>query len=210
MNIKNWIIALGGDPTSADRLAARAIALYRKAYRKYHNLDHIEEVLRWIEMRELVYPDGKVNYAALKLAVFYHDVIYVIGAKDNEEKSAEYAARDLRRMKVPEMYIAQVVMDIMDTRHMAEPVTHEGKLMVDADLYSLAGSFDGVRTNTLHLVAESGLPKDVFAKGTIAFLTSLMRREAIYRSRHTEKEEAAARRNIAQLIPFMQEFASAA
>lgn len=210
MNITNWIIALGGNPAKAERLSKSVVRAYGAPYRKYHNWAHIEQVLRWVEMRERTYPDARVNYAALKLAVFYHDVVYVIGAKDNEERSAEYAARHLRAMGVPEKHIAQVVMDIMDTRHMDSPATHEGKLIVDADLCSLAGSIDGVRHNTLSLVEESGLPKDQFAKGNIAFLNALMGRESIFRSPHTEREELAARNNIALLIPFLRELATAA
>ncbi len=210
MNIANWITVLGGNPTQAKRRAKAVVKAYAAAYRKYHNWDHIEQVLRWVEMRERTYPDNRVNYAALKLAVLYHDVVYVIGAKDNEERSAEYAAHDLRAMHVPEKHIAQVVMDIMDTRHMEHPATHEGKLIVDADLCSLAGSLDGVRHNTLSLVEESGMPKAQFAKGNIAFLTALMGRESIFRSPHTEREELAARNNIAQIIPFLWELATAA
>lgn len=210
MNIADWIIVLGGNPTKAPRFAKAVIKAYSADYRKYHNLAHIEQALRWVEMRERTYPDRRVNYAALKLAVFYHDVVYTIGSTDNEERSAEYAARDMRAMHVPEKHIAQVVMDIMDTRHVEVPATHEGKLIVDADLCSLAGSLDGVRHNTINLVAESGLPKAQFAKGNIAFLTALMGRESIFRSPHTEREELAARNNIAQMIPFLTELGAAA
>ncbi|MEN9604815.1 MAG: hypothetical protein RJB39_500 [Candidatus Parcubacteria bacterium] len=210
MNIANWITVLGGNPAQAERRARTVVKAYGAPYRKYHNLAHVAQVLRWLEMRESVYPDIRVNYAALKLAAFYHDVVFVVGARDNEEKSAEYAARDLRAMHVPEKHIAQVVMDIMDTRHMDPPATHEGKLMVDADLYGLAGMFERVRADTLELLAESGAPKDKFMTGSAAFLTSLMLRESIYRSPHTEAEESAARRNLARLIPFMREQAAAA
>ncbi len=57
------------------------------AGRPYHNWNHImqvREVLMWF--RDIDKP--------LDLAIMYHDAIYAPGAKDNEEQSAELAAKN--------------------------------------------------------------------------------------------------------------------
>src|SRR5262245_61710918 len=58
---------------------------YSEPTRFYHTLDHVQGVLR------LVKADDLVVFSMLNIAAILHDVIYDSRAKDNEERSAEYA-----------------------------------------------------------------------------------------------------------------------
>lgn len=61
--------------------------VYSKKSRHYHNLVHLEEMIALYETykSELQFPN-EVLYT-----IFYHDYVYKVTKKDNEQKSAEYA-----------------------------------------------------------------------------------------------------------------------
>ena len=77
---------LGVSDTWARELFAEVDAHYGSAGRHYHTGGHIEHCLaRFDEIRHLLeHPD------AVELALWFHDVIYELGADDNERQSAAY------------------------------------------------------------------------------------------------------------------------
>jgi len=60
---------------------------YSQKSRKYHNLTHLENMI--LELEEV--KDKISDYDSLLFSIFYHDIIYKMTSKDNEEKSAEKA-----------------------------------------------------------------------------------------------------------------------
>lgn len=64
------------------------VKCYLEPHRKYHNLEHIYNGLATIRMLSSNHLDRKV----LEIAWWFHDSVYVVGAKNNEQKSAEYAS----------------------------------------------------------------------------------------------------------------------
>jgi hypothetical protein len=96
------------------------VIAYSSAGRVYHTLNHIQQVLKTIEqMRSLT-----LNLPTIQLAAWFHDVIYDSIAKDNEEKSAEYAEVVLNSLKIPKTIIAQVKNLILYTK------THQAQLLI--------------------------------------------------------------------------------
>ena len=61
--------------------------MYNQSNRYYHNLDHIGEMLKFVEPYENSL--SRNEFIALNLAIIFHDVVYNIHSKDNEEKSYE-------------------------------------------------------------------------------------------------------------------------
>lgn len=177
----------------------------RSNARVYHDTDHILHVASWIQDKTSLYPNPHVLTSTLMLATLYHDVVYQIGSLENEELSAERAARDLAAMGVRFQYIARIVSDIMDTRHQCEPETMEGRYMVDADLSSLALPIEGFWENTNQLWQESGKDAASFAKGNSAFLKSLLTRPRIFYSPCMDVEEKIARANISVITRRLDE-----
>lgn len=64
---------------------------YQQAFRKYHNLNHLEELFTHYNTHK----NSIVHAEEMILAIFYHDYVYSIWKKDNEEKSAVKAAEIL-------------------------------------------------------------------------------------------------------------------
>ena len=74
-----------GDQERVYRLLSQA---YCESHRAYHTLAHVAHALKEFDsVRELAKdPD------AVELALWFHDVVYDIGARNNEEESARLAA----------------------------------------------------------------------------------------------------------------------
>lgn len=102
---------------------------YTQKFRVYHNLNHLEELFQYYDLyqKELEHP------LEVAFSIFYHDVIYSIWKKDNEEKSAVFARSRLQSIVVSESSIARIEAHILATK------THQASLpdtqwMVDFDL----------------------------------------------------------------------------
>jgi predicted metal-dependent HD superfamily phosphohydrolase len=108
---------------------------YSAAHRYYHNLKHIHNVLEIIETLK-TYTD---NLPAVQLAAWLHDIVYDPQAKDNEEKSAEYADKFLRNLGVPITEINTVKRLILNTKHHQADIDDlDSQVLLDADLGILA------------------------------------------------------------------------
>ena len=65
------------------------LARWAESHRRHHNVAHLNEMLDAIGV---LADDGlEFDREAVELAAWFHDSIYVIGADDNEDRSAELA-----------------------------------------------------------------------------------------------------------------------
>ena len=135
-----WQELIGPTGATPALIAAtyRAIAQkYAEPGRFYHTLAHIENVLKAIENLE----NQLVQPTSVKLAGWFHDIIYDSRAKDNEEQSAEYARRMLESLGYPPPLINQVEQLILATKtHRAAPDDLDAQVLLDADLSILGAS----------------------------------------------------------------------
>lgn len=78
---------IGFSTTEIGKYWKDLVKVYSGKSRHYHNLVHLEEMIVLYEMyqSELQFPN-EVLYA-----IFYHDYVYKVTKKDNEQKSADYA-----------------------------------------------------------------------------------------------------------------------
>jgi len=110
---------------------------YNSPKRFYHNFMHINEMLD--ELTEFRNEIG--NYEDLLFSIIYHDVIYNAKLSDNEEKSAEFARKQLEIIKYPNKNINKVENLIISTKkHQAFDSTFDSKLLLDLDLMILGSS----------------------------------------------------------------------
>ncbi len=81
------LLRIGFSPVDAEKYWQELALVYSAKSRHYHNLVHLEEMIRLFTAyaSELEFPD-EVLYA-----IFYHDYVYNVTRKDNERKSAEFA-----------------------------------------------------------------------------------------------------------------------
>lgn len=147
---------------------------YADPARAYHNLEHIEACLAGLDQFGELTAD---NAAAL----FYHDCIYDTKRSDNEERSAECMARELRAAAVPEATIRTIRRLILATRHLEIPKLPDEQLVVDADLSILGAGPVDYRRYVDAIRQEYGWVDDAgFAEGRSAFLKKLLARDHIF------------------------------
>jgi predicted metal-dependent HD superfamily phosphohydrolase len=109
---------------------------YSNSGRYYHNLEHIKQVVKTIE---LLQKDTSFS-PSIHLAAWFHDIIYDSQAKDNEEKSAEYGRKLLISLDIDDDIIDNTCRLILNTKHhQAEINDVESHVLLDADL-SILGS----------------------------------------------------------------------
>ena len=170
---------------------------------KYHAKPHVLYAASWTCAHtdpgfDFTESSG-VSQSTLLISLLYHDAVYIPGASNNEELSAELAASCLRDIQVPNSLIKSVCKNIMCTKHDTDPEYTEGRCMVDADLSSLASpDVEVVWHDTTRLWQESGMSEG-FADSTIAFLQNLAKRD-VYRSRFMSPQDRyQAQVNIAEI-----------
>lgn len=173
-------------------------AAYQAPGRHYHDLNHIKDCLRAFEAVH----DQSDDPQSVELAIWFHDVVYDPTRHDNEERSAEAAARALSALNAPCDLIARVEKLILATKHASAPDDTDAKLLVDVDLAILgrsAAEFDryeaAIRREYAHV------PDAAFAAGRAAVLRRFLERPSIYQiSRFRERYEAMARENLLRSI----------
>ena len=99
----------------------------------------------------------------LEIAAHAHDVVYVAGAGDNEEKSAEFALETLKRLGVRnKSVLLRVKNAILTTKHLTsgyEPKTRVERILRDADLSGFAAPYERFDLNNVRVARESGIER---------------------------------------------------
>ena len=172
-----WAALAGDSPTSRTEWAA-VVDAWGQPHRRYHDLAHLAAVLGLVG--ELA--DAADDPAAVRLAAWYHDVVYDPRRGDNEAVSAERARAGLRGL-VPQERVDEVVRLVLLTAgHDAEPDDANGAVLCDADLAVLAGPPQAYATYASAVREEYGHLSDAeFTAGRIAVLEHLLRLPALYR-----------------------------
>ena len=188
-----WTQALGTAP--AVRSAGRdVLARYGQAHRRYHDRVHLAEVLA--ALRTLA-PPGPLPVPVV-CAAYWHDAVYD-GAADDEQRSADLAARVLTGLGTPPHVVDEVVrLVLLTVTHDPAPDDGPGALLCDADLAVLAADEDrylryaqGVREEYAHV--DDG----AFRDGRSAVLRTLLARPRLYATEHGRRRwEQPARRNL--------------
>jgi predicted metal-dependent HD superfamily phosphohydrolase len=118
-----------GAPADAVEAAYNdVVARYGEPHRRYHTLEHIDEVL------------ARVNGTEVELAAWYHDIIYDTTASDSEARSSAYAGEVLARLGAPDDVIAEVQRLILLTagHAAADDDDVNGSMLIRADLSILS------------------------------------------------------------------------
>lgn len=194
-----WARCGDGDRGHAAAVFAELAARYAEAHRHYHNGGHIDDCLARLDWAMQAGPVDDAD--AVELALWFHDVIYELGAADNEQLSAEwFAARAAGRL--PAELIRRVEGYILDTTHRMEPAAPGAKWVVDADLGGLGMDDESFRRDGARIRREfAHVPEAEFARGQSAFLRGLLARERIfYTDFFRDLCEARARRNIESVL----------
>jgi predicted metal-dependent HD superfamily phosphohydrolase len=174
---------------------AKLLGSYADPARHYHDLTHLDEVLRNVD--ELA--DSARAPDVVRLGAWFHDAVYDPRADDNEERSARLAETTLAAMRVDDTVVAEVARLVrLTARHDAAGDDPDGAVLCDADLAILAADearyaayAAGVRAEYAHV------PDDDFASGRTAVLQQLLGQPSLFRTPTARAAwETTARANV--------------
>lgn len=191
-----WQALIGKHSTApqSDDVGRAVLACWAEPHRRYHNLTHLRETLRHSDdlLAHAVDPD------AVRLAAWYHDVVYA-GRPDDEENSAKRAGADLTALGVAPALVTEVTRLVRVTAtHKPAVGDRNSEALCDADLAILAATPERYTDYTVAVRAEYvHVPDDQFRAGRSRVLRSLLDGPALYCTPWAHAHwEAAARANL--------------
>ncbi|MBD2499392.1 HD domain-containing protein [Anabaena azotica] len=193
------------NPSKLEATFVKLVEAYSAFGRHYHTIQHIDYVLNTVQLLQTY----TQNLAAVKLAAWFHDVVYNTQAQDNEEKSADYAGEVLYSLGIPTSCITNVQRLILNTKHhLADNI--DSQVLLDADLAILAANAVDYQEYAHAIRKEyAWVSESDYIKGRTKVLENFLQRQRIYFTPLMyEKSEQAARDNmqaeIEQLIMFIR------
>ena len=169
------------DAGASNKIFDALCASYSEPQRHYHTLDHVIALFDCLEEQA----DEIGDPSRLAFAVWYHDAIYVPEAKDNEERSAERAAKELKALGAHPLMVDRVAKLILATKNHqgATGGDYNDDVFLDADFAILgappeeyAAYLTGIREEYAHLSDEE------WKKGRGAFLERIVTAPRIFRT----------------------------
>lgn len=192
------------------QLQALSLA-YASPPRAYHDESHVREVLRHYD--DVAAGPGWAQPDEVRLAVLYHDAIYVPGRKDNERLSAQFAQAQIRQWlpgtAVDGARVAALIEltarhgqlapeDVGDT-----PVDGDTRHFLDCDMAILGAApavFDAY-DRAIATEYRGHVPGWLFRTNRRRFLKALLGRPRIFLSDFFHaRYDAAARSNLRRAI----------
>jgi len=173
-----WVHLAGDSPTSRTEWAA-VIDAWSQPHRRYHDLAHLAAVLGVVGQLD----GAAADPAAVRLAAWYHDVVYDPTRDDNEQVSAERARAGLRGLVLDERVAEVERLVLLTAGHDPAEGDGNGAVLCDADLAVLAGPPEAYVAYASAVREEYGHVSDEdFTRGRIAVLESLLALPALYRT----------------------------
>ncbi len=173
--------------------------LYCEKHRAYHNLNHINFLLKLFRQFDEYIEDKECVF----FTIWFHDAICDPQKNDNEQRSAELAAQCLQKISMPKDKITKIEKIILATeKHLCENLDSDGKLFLDFDL-AILGSGDDIYDEYAKAIRReySFVSDEDYKSGRARVLQNFQKREFIYLTDDLrEKFEAKARANIKREI----------
>jgi predicted metal-dependent HD superfamily phosphohydrolase len=173
------------------------LALYSEPGRYYHECTHLANCLQQFDKAShlMQMPD------ALELALWFHDAVYLPGAKDNESQSAKLFSIWGNIAFTPE-FVEKICRLIFITMHKSPPQDIDESYIADIDLSSFGSDWPIFWQDTLNVRKEQGhLTDEIYHRSHARFLNMLLDRPYIFYSEFFRLiYEEPARRNIARLL----------
>ena len=171
---------------------------YTEPDRVYHTADHINDCLAQLDSNKALTERPE----EVETAIWFHDVVYVPSAMDNEEQSAKLAQSVLTAAEVGPDAIHRIVAMILATRHLTLPDTSDAQLLCDIDL-SIFGRHPRTFQDYERRIRQeyAWVPEPVYRSTRSEILAGFLRRRTIYQTAEfRDRYENSARRNLRQLI----------
>ena len=196
-----WNRCAGREDSEVEAIFAELNEYYSEPDRFYHTARHINHCLANMDKAEVELGHSDT----VELAIWFHDVIYISGAPDNEQLSAEWFASKAMD-SLPVDVIHQIKRYIMSTTHHELPDDDGSKFVVDVDLSGFGLPPEYFRRDGENIRKEFAYMSDVqFIEGQNRFMQMLLDRERIYSTSYFYKRfETQARKNISDTLKYYQ------
>lgn len=170
---------------------------YNEKHRFYHDESHVTNCLLLTELNTETATNNE-----LKLAIWYHDVIYNIFKKNNEILSAIEAEKFLIKQSANPAIISNVKRLIISTIHKEEPQQEDEAYLMDIDISILGASKVQYENYCLQIRKEyKMIPWFIYRKKRIEVLKMFLDRKTLYFTDYFKnKYELKARENLANEI----------
>lgn len=184
-------------------LLETVLQAYREPHRVYHGMDHLRDCLRQLDRA----PAGETERDLAEAALWFHDLVYVPGASENESRSAERASMALLAGGVAPTTAQEVARLVRLTDHTVPPVDPVGALVCDVDLSILGRPPAEFAEYERRIRAEyRHVPESRYRPGRRRVLAGLLARQPLYRSEYfRDRYEANARRNLVHALEMVGE-----
>ncbi|MCH2174469.1 MAG: hypothetical protein MK193_01935 [Lentisphaeria bacterium] len=145
---------------------------YSDKCRDYHNWNHIKDCLNLIQKHEKHID----NLHLIRFTAWFHDIIYVPGAKDNESKSATFAGQLMGKLDT--LFARNLVEMVKWTDYTTVDVKNYSltmRLFHDIDHFSFAKNWREYKVDSLLVLKELGLMEydPHYLQGRLTYLKNL-------------------------------------
>lgn len=194
-------IAVQGNPEQVFEVLDRR---YSEEQRHYHNWTHVSACLDELEAAR----SFAIHPAAVEMAVWFHDAVYVPRAPDNEELSARMARSAAESLNLSSGTVREVETLILATRYLTDHDTPEAlcprdsSLIRDIDLSILGKTREEFDSYEEAIGLEySSVPDRERRQRRIHILEGFLALPKIYTVPHFQKRyERQARQNLSRSI----------
>lgn len=168
---------------------------YQEPHRYYHTLAHLNHCLHQLDQAK----EHVIEFSASEMAIWFHDIIYHYGARDNEILSVAYF-RELAEPTMPIPFVDRVSEFIIATQHTGAAKDASIAYVVDIDLSGFGLPWEAYLADSDALRHEaSGVSDEHYYQGKLRFLTELQRWPSLFQSAFFRNRlEFTAQSNIAR------------
>ena len=180
---------------------AAIAACYSEPHRAYHTLEHLRDCLEWLAVSQQL----AQRPLEVKLALVYHDAVYVPQRSDNEVRSAELFRAHARASRLADGPTERIAALIEGTAlHRAQ--NKDGALLNDIDLAVLGSSPHRFARYERQIREEYGhVDQRLFHAGRERILRAFLEAAAIYEtSFFSQRLEAQAHGNLSRALLTLQ------
>ena len=197
LSIEDWKSLWGDEEDKFVDVYDGVVEMYGEPGRFYHTLGHVDACL--VEFDRV--SGSAVHSFEVRLALWFHDVVYDPGRGDNVERSVDYAVDALAGL-IDDASLSRVCDLIYATRHDGCVSGWDMGLVVDIDLSILGKPWRVFEKYEEEIRKEySWVPLEDYCKGRAGVLGGFLDRDFIYYSGYFRwRYEERARCNLAYSI----------
>lgn len=176
---------------------------YREPQRHYHDISHIADLLRKFRplANHFVRPDEALA------ALYFHDSVYVIGALDNEARSADLSTKALTEQKINPDGVKRIAAMIEATASHKATEDADTNLFLDLDMSILAAPHVQYKTYAQNVMAEftTVYSQEDYVAGRISrFLEPTLSAEKLFLTDHYRDVEQDAQENMRWEVQWLE------